>query len=710
MGETLPQILIVDDDSALRHLVSSLLSLKPWEITEAGTLGTARELLRNQPFDVVLLDHRLPDGVGFELVEELNHRAPHTKVVFISAFLESEALLERLSDSPGVACILSKPLASDQLLEHLERIVALTAEDGTEATLPLPRVGPGLVRDEVEARIAAMRSDYARRLATRLERLGDLVTASTQGEGARTQIKEALDIAHKIAGTAGSYGFRQVSDAITVLENVLVDVLEGTWSADESGLCELARAQVDQARRHLAQARHRLGDDPPTLSLVPETQRESRLPVDDGPPNGTVLLVSQDPDLAENMAQLAAENLMRVLWATDGEAALLLAREHALRAAFVDVPADASEQSYCVAQRLRALGGLEALPLAFVTSGEDLLNRVAAAHAGASLILTRPFDARQFDEAFRLLADLRMASRPTILILDSDEENGRRLVAALRRQGLAADALSTPTEVRRALQETQPDLLLAEIDLPEIGGLEICRLLRATPEWRDLAIVLTTTHSGVEMLRTAYKAGADDFIAKPFEVEELLVRTGPRLERIELRHKQTERDVTTGLPLRRAFTTTLERVLAEPGQGSPHRRRTERLSLALLDIDYFKVINDEHGQAVADRVLAHLGKLLACRFRTDDVRCRWGGDQLALALLGENPAGAAQLIERLLAEFRQLRFTDDHGEPFHATFSAGICGFPFDASSLERLIQATEERLAVAKASGRNCVVFDSAL
>ena len=157
----------------------------------------------------------------------------------------------------------------------------------------------------------------------------------------------------------------------------------------------------------------------------------------------------------------------------------------------------------------------------------------------------------------------------------------------------------------------------------------------------------------------------------------------------------------TGLLTRRPF---LQRVNA---RLSEVRRADRQLAIALLDLDNFKEIIDQFGHVVGDRVLGALGRLLSSRFRLEDLRCRWGGEEFMVALVDEDAATASSVLQRTLDEFSQIVFAAGNGDQtkFSVTFSAGIASYPSDGDDFRSLLKVADDRLYIAKENGRNQIV-----
>jgi diguanylate cyclase (GGDEF)-like protein len=178
--------------------------------------------------------------------------------------------------------------------------------------------------------------------------------------------------------------------------------------------------------------------------------------------------------------------------------------------------------------------------------------------------------------------------------------------------------------------------------------------------------------------------------------EELRARVHARLERARLSRERTERDALTGLMLRRPFVEAVGTRLSEA------RRGDKPLALCFLDVDHFKKVNDQHGHLAGDRVLMRLGRLLGARFRREDLRARWGGEEFVVALLGESAESAKEILSRTAEELSGMTFEGDGGETFHVTFSAGLAVAPADGTTLDELLRVADARLYRAKENGRN--------
>ncbi|HXN30280.1 MAG TPA: diguanylate cyclase, partial [Polyangiaceae bacterium] len=410
-----------------------------------------------------------------------------------------------------------------------------------------------------------------------------------------------------------------------------------------------------------------------------------------------VLVVDPDQATRAQLVQLGREKLLVVVAVATPASALAEAARGPLDAVFID--ASLGPQALALAHDLRAEPGRERLPLAFLSVEDDVERRVAAAHAGASLFLPNPVDPYAFGAAAEQMLALGRKEKMRVLIVDDDPAFVTCVIEVLEREGIAVHSAADATRLVDLLDAVHPDLVLLDAVLPHVSGWDAIRIVRTAPEHRDVPILFLTGRTDVASRVAAFEAGADDYLGKPLVNEELLARVRVRLDRRRLVREVTERDQLTRCLSRRALLDALTSRLSEA------RRHGRPFSVAMIDVDRFKRVNDAYGHLVGDHVLMALGRLLNARFRLEDLRGRWGGEEFVLAFPGELACTAAAVLSRVLDEFRALPFRSDRGERFYVTFSAGVASFPNDGATSDALIRASDVRLYGAKRSGRGNVV-----
>ena len=252
-----------------------------------------------------------------------------------------------------------------------------------------------------------------------------------------------------------------------------------------------------------------------------------------------------------------------------------------------------------------------------------------------------------------------------------------------------------------------PRLALLDWEMPGFSGVDVCRVLRGRKDAPYVYTLLCTGREGHRHLIDGLSAGADDYIKKPFDMQELEVRlrAGRRVVLLQdqLLEAQAElerralRDALTGAKNRGAIVDVLGRELSR-------NRRTHRpMSICLLDVDHFKSVNDTHGHPAGDAVLRELVRRAEREVRTHDEIGRWGGEEFLL-ILPECPTDeAVRVAERLRAAIA--------GEPINAipgglrvTASFGVAGTDQGYAELNMMVSAADTALYASKTGGRNRV------
>jgi len=258
-----------------------------------------------------------------------------------------------------------------------------------------------------------------------------------------------------------------------------------------------------------------------------------------------------------------------------------------------------------------------------------------------------------------------------------------------------------PLEAMDLLNEITPDLIVLDIIMPDVDGYEFCKWVRSQTRLKMIPIVFLTAKTRLEDKLEGLGIGGDDYITKPFSMEELLARIEVILKRLESFHEISMRDELTHAFNRRYFNERL-------GEEVHRVKRTGRpFSAVLIDIDYFKRINDNYGHYVGDSVLIQFVKLLQSSLRKSDLVVRLGGEEFIL-LLSDTSSGKAYLLaERLRQTLDEVTFTyNENGvcAEIRMTISAGIACCPEHGEDAEALLALADKALYSAKSSGRNAV------
>lgn len=311
-----------------------------------------------------------------------------------------------------------------------------------------------------------------------------------------------------------------------------------------------------------------------------------------------------------------------------------------------------------------------------------------------------------------------MVEEPTdslgrILVVDDNQDNVEIIATRLRFRGYDVIEAANGESALARVAEKPPDLILLDVMLPDIDGYEISRRIKGDESMPFLPIILVTARDSTQDKVAGLDAGADDYLTKPINFPELeaRVRSMLRIKRLqdelEEKNRELERlsisDGLTGL-----FNHRHIHGLAHD-EFERAARTDEPLSIAMIDFDHFKSVNDRFGHLAGDRVLMQLADLLRANTREVDRIGRYGGEEFMVILPSTELDEATVFVDRLRREVAEHPFDVGRDEPIHMTVSAGVACYPAPSvPSKETLVRLADEALYAAKAAGRNCVIrFD---
>ncbi len=521
--------------------------------------------------------------------------------------------------------------------------------------------------------VAGVWARFHDRVVEQLDQLEQTCLALNQPSLNPDGLAEARQIAHSLAGSLGTFGFDQGSKLAHKLE-------EGLQPPAHQLLAESAKLL------HLVkQLRQAIDQSPTQLPLAAST-----------PSRPLLLIVDHDATLVAELVK-EAENWG---WQTAIALTLNAAREHLYRhhPSVVLLDLEFSQPAAGLTLLAELHQRKPPVPVVVFTADNSLTRRLEVLRQGGQVFLQKPVPTVQVLETVNQVIQQADAAEARILVVDDDPLMLTLLKTLLDPWGLRVTALQDPRNFWEALEACSPDLLILDVEMPHLNGIELCQVVRNDARWNSLPILFLTAHDAPDRVNQVFAAGADDFVHKPIVGPELVNRILNRLERIKLLRQMAETDPLTLVANRHKSTQDLEEFLRLA------KRHHQPLCLAVLDIDHFKLVNDRYGHAMGDTVLRHLGHLLRQSFRQDDVVARWGGEEFVVGLYGVAREDGGQRLQDLLKTLRQQQFgSTDH--PFQVTFSAGIAEFPTDGNDLQALYRAADTALYRAKQAGRDRIL-----
>ncbi|WP_461481720.1 GGDEF domain-containing protein [Porticoccus sp.] len=336
-------------------------------------------------------------------------------------------------------------------------------------------------------------------------------------------------------------------------------------------------------------------------------------------------------------------------------------------------------------------------PVLYIAPGDDFHSRLYAARLGAQAYLLDSILPEELCEQVAEFVEGTFYSQIKVLILSDDRDLAERYQQKLLDVGIRVVIETEAETIADRLSEFQPDLLLIKQHMFGYSAADIVMVIRQLDVWTYLPIIYLSAPRET-VINQILRSGPEGVLQEPLSAKELnnIVRHRIRLSRkLKL---AASKDCLTGLLNQRSVKESVARVMLR-------MQRVEKpVTLVMLDVDKFKLINDTYGHVVGDKVLHTLAMLLRSRLRRSDLLGRYGGDEFLLALPECDEEEAVQLMTTIRQQVEGHYFFHQ-GKPFHCTISVGVASthqYPF--YDIDELTDAADRALYHAKQTGRNKV------
>ncbi|MGH9469605.1 MAG: response regulator [Terriglobia bacterium] len=610
---------------------------------------------------LLILDGGLVAPSAIEVLKAVRARMALSALPVIYCFAsggfareEAKQLVREL----GVREVLFHPIDPPELARQAARVLGA----------PLAGVGDG-AETQVEAAIVEIRSRF---FGSLLERIGVLERAGVallERKLSPVLREEAEREAHRLAGAMGTLGFAAGSRFAREAEDLL---REGARLSESRALrfSELVVAlRLDVSRSSEA-----------SEAAPPENQR-------------ALLVVDRDVEFAEKLAAEAASRGFEVDSAQDWPAARREIAKRVPDAVLLELSFSGRTED-----GLAALAELASeappVPAVVLTSKGTFTDRVEVARHGGHGFVSKSTPPAQIMEAVEQLLERSNANEARIMAVDDDPQMLAVIRTLLEPRNLRVLTLNDPLQFWDEFEKFAPDLLVLDVDMPHLSGVELCRVVRNDFRWAGTPVIFLTRHNDAETIQRVFSAGADDFVAKPIVGPELLTRISNRLERLRLRRSFSETDPLTGALNRRKSSQMIADFMELA------RQHHQPFSLAVLDVERLAEINSRHGYAAGDTVLQRVAGILQDAFRSQDVFARWSGGIFVAGMYGLTRYDGVQRLAGPLAAAQKQGFSGAHGSEFNAVLSAGVAQYGEDGTDLDSLYKAAEAALKSAQAAG----------
>lgn len=541
-------------------------------------------------------------------------------------------------------------------------------------------------KDQLSSQLAELENRFRDRLRAELAEMADAAKQVLQGESNDPRSHLVLrDRLHKLAGSAGTFGYNTLGSACRELEVQLQQQIDKP-PADETLMRRLAE--------HIIQLDSLLIDKHETLPQAPSMSDESHIPNADR----HIALVVGEQELAQQMSQTLTSFGYQI--SQFSEPAELFESLDSLDAVIIDT-STGEWNAQELTEKLRSTPDSEPLPLLVISSDDSFNSRLASVRAGARGFFTKPVDLPSLESRLERSFTNHQAGPFRVLIIDDDTELAARYALILTSAGMLVESEFDPELLLEKMHAFGPDVVLMDINMPDFSGPELAQVIRLNDDWLRVPIIYLSAETNAERQMSALLKAGDDFITKPISDSALLTTVYARAQRARMVSDALSRDSLTGLLKHADIKDQLD---IEIGRA---QRSQQPVSIAMIDIDHFKSVNDQYGHPVGDNVIRALSNLLRQRLRKIDRLGRYGGEEFLAVLPNCSIEDAQQILDEIRAAFAALNFSaDEHN--FNCTFSTGISACTADDWPSDGLLDLADRRLYQAKKGGRNQVCSES--
>ncbi len=550
--------------------------------------------------------------------------------------------------------------------------------------------------ESLQQEMAALRQLYHASLGEEVRTLLQHSSLAQLEHLEREDLLRLRDIAHRLAGSALTFGYTQVGQSLRDLEQLLDSTMAGQLRSAEA--IRIAMEKVELATA----AAVSIPDTAPDSAPVQQSSGDIDEPYVRRPENLHLYVLEDDPSTSEMLKLGLSSFGYRVTTFVNIKRLTAAALEDHPDGLIIDTEYSSfADPNLASAANAMQENGMESIPILVVSQNAGFQEKLHAARHGVVAFLNKPVSIPALESSLEDVMHQQTRSPYRVLLIDDDTFSMERHRILLETWGLVARGLADPTQAMSVIDEFKPDLMIIDLNMPQCSGIELATVIRYNKQWIHIPIVFLSGEQNTGRRMQALKTGGDDFIAKPVDERPFVSMILNRARRARQLAELMIRDSLTGLFKHTEIKDRLSHELARA------RRNKTSVSVAMLDIDKFKRINDTYGHQTGDTVIATLAHLLRRALRTTDIVGRYGGEEYMVVMPDSDEANAIRKLDTLRQEFETIIFHHKDIE-FTCSFSGGVCSAS-GSENIDLLIEKADLALYQAKADGRNRILGSSA-
>ena len=540
---------------------------------------------------------------------------------------------------------------------------------------------------DIQKEMTKLRNEFHDRLITELDELVAYANLSDEEICSAEKLKDLFASSHRLAGSALTFGYTDTGELLRRFESTLDNIINDGAKTDATRL----REQLNELAPAVAM--------PATIHDIADTHNSEAGEFKPQTEDLHIYVLEDDPSTSDALTIGLSSFGYKVTNFTKIEALCEAALKEHPDGLIVDtqVSSFADQDLASAAQTIRG-NGMESIPILVVSQHDSFIEKLEAARNGVVAFLNKPVNIPELESNLDYVLQQGAKSPYRVLLVDDDVYTMEHHRLMLDKWGIMAHPLSDPTKILDVIDEFHPDLMIFDLHMPACTGVELAKVVRYHTHWIHIPIIFLSSERNESRQILAMMTGGDDFIVKPVVEEHFVSTIMSRSQRARQLAELMTRDSLTGLL---KHTEIKERLGHEYARA---QRNQSKLSVAMIDIDKFKRVNDTYGHQTGDVVIATLAHLLRRGLRTTDIVGRYGGEEYMVVLPDTDAVNAAKKLNALRAEFETVKFRHND-EEFTCSFSGGICQAK-QVKSTDEFVEQADMALFRAKDRGRNQIVL----
>lgn len=533
-------------------------------------------------------------------------------------------------------------------------------------------------------KIGVIRAEFVRSLPIRVGKIQSHATELLKHWNADS-VQQMLQELHSLRGISGGHGFIVLNQ---IAENI--EIIVNKANVRDDTLINGDRVKLQSAIMELINCANNIFDtfEDPIIVKDPNNElvNSNKAPL--------ILIVDDDENFCD-MLSIQLEHLgYRTRSIFDVKSLQESIKNYQPNAIFMDIifnnNRDAGTQIIAEIKEQEDLN----VPIIFMSARDDMQARLNAVRSGGSSFLCKNFNLGDLKNILDVIVPLQYDKTYKVLIIDDDRISAAYCSTILEHANIQVSITDSPETIFEQIISFDPDVLLLDMYMPNISGIELASVIRQHQNFSSIPIIIMSAETDVNKQFKMRSAGADDFILKPFKPHHLIDIILNRIQRSRQTKHLIYTDGLTGLML---FTKVKDQInnLLE----SCIRYNLD-FSIALIDLDHFKDINDTFGHLNGDQILRSFAEFLLSRVRKSDLVTRSGGEEFTIIFPYTNGDNALRAVNSIREAFAN-RTQHLNNTPVKVTFSAGVSCIS-NHHDLEALLVSADQALYKAKESGRN--------